>query len=80
MRPFRDVFQRLRLAGFLDPGQALEAAAALLADARPDQPQRLFTAGALLRQAVVFLPFDPALAAQARRLFPAAPPPPGEYQ
>lgn len=77
MRLFRDVFHRLRLAGFLDPGQALEAAAALLADARPDQPQRLFAAGALLRQAVVFLPFDPALAAQARRIFPAAPPPPG---
>jgi GT2 family glycosyltransferase len=75
--PFAAAWRRVRLAGFLDPGQALETAAALLAGAGPDQPRRLLLAGALLRQAAVFLPFDPALAAQARRLFPAAPPPPG---
>ena len=74
---FEAVWQRVRLAGFLDPGQALENAAALLAEARADQPQRLLLAGALLRQAAIFLPFDPALGAQARRLSAAAPPPPG---
>mgnify|MGYP001502814490 CR=1 FL=1 len=74
---FESAWQRVRLAGFLDPGQTLESAAALLAEAKADKPQRLVLAASLLRQATVFLPFDPALAGQARRLSSACPPPPG---
>lgn len=74
------VFASQRLAGYLDPGQAVLSAQTLLEElemARPeDGRRRLALAASLLRQAVAMNPYEPGLASFVEQLAPHEPPGP----